>query len=152
MDLSNIDGTLNPIVFYPAFPHIAKKIFAHLDNKSLSNCMEVAKPWKNCINSISWNEIIKNEGAVKAFEFAIKNGNFKILEILLDDLKPTEGSGNLTDFQMFITEGDFLMMPLITLDNLTPFQYACKNGHFKIVQKLIQKAIELNIPSFAYSK
>ena len=32
------------------FSHIAKQIFEQLDNKSLTNCREVAKSWKKFID------------------------------------------------------------------------------------------------------
>ena len=34
---------LNPVVFYPGFPHIAEKIFDQLDKGSLRSCREVSK-------------------------------------------------------------------------------------------------------------
>ena len=34
---------LNPMVFYPGFPHIAEKIFDQLDRGCLRNCREVSK-------------------------------------------------------------------------------------------------------------
>ena len=36
---------LNPVVFYPGFPHIAEKIFDQLDKRSLRSCREVSKSW-----------------------------------------------------------------------------------------------------------
>ena len=36
---------LNPVVFYPGFPHIAEKIFDQLDKGSLRSCREVSKSW-----------------------------------------------------------------------------------------------------------
>ena len=51
-DASDVDGNknikievppLNPMVFYPGFPHIAEKIFDQLDKGSLRSCREVSK-------------------------------------------------------------------------------------------------------------
>ena len=51
-DSSDVDGnkkikievpSLNPMVFYPEFPHIAEKIFDQLDKGSLRSCREVSK-------------------------------------------------------------------------------------------------------------
>ena len=36
--------TLNPMVFYLGFPHIAENIFDQLDKGSLRSCREVSKP------------------------------------------------------------------------------------------------------------
>ena len=53
-DASDVDGnikvkievpSLNPMVFYPGFPHIAEKIFDQLDKRSLRSCREVSKSW-----------------------------------------------------------------------------------------------------------
>ena len=51
---------LNPVVFYPAFPHIAEKIFDQLDKESLRSCREVSKSWLDSIDNrnLLWNEII----------------------------------------------------------------------------------------------
>ena len=68
---------LNPMVFYPRFPHIPEKIFGLLDKKSLKHCREVAKSWQNCIDNrnLLWNKIAEDEGSNEAFQFACKNGN-----------------------------------------------------------------------------
>ena len=36
---------LNPMVFYPGFPHIAEEIIDQLDKGSLRSCREVSKSW-----------------------------------------------------------------------------------------------------------
>ena len=41
---------LNPMAFYPGFPHIVEQIFQHMDEKSLSNCRVVSKSWLDCID------------------------------------------------------------------------------------------------------
>ena len=53
-DASDVDGNkkikikvppLNPLIFYPGFPHVAEKIFDQLDKGSLRSCREVSKSW-----------------------------------------------------------------------------------------------------------
>ena len=53
---------LNPLVFYPRFPHIVENIFKQLDKKSLSNCKEVAKSWQTPIDDMKlpWVQIGKS--------------------------------------------------------------------------------------------
>ena len=48
---------LNPSVFYQGFAHVAEQIFKKLDNKSLTNCREVSKSWRDCIDdrNLSWS-------------------------------------------------------------------------------------------------
>ena len=36
---------LNPMVFYPGFPHITEQIFDRLDKVSLKSCRKVSKSW-----------------------------------------------------------------------------------------------------------
>ena len=81
---------LNPMMFYARFSHIAEQIFAHLDNKSLSNCREIAKSWQECIDgrNIFWPKIVQKIDAVKAFETACKNGHSKLAEMLLKKHMP----------------------------------------------------------------
>ena len=66
--------TLNPMLFYPAFPHIAEKIFDHLDQNSLKKSREVTKPWQNCIDThnILWKKLVKKENGNNAFQQALK--------------------------------------------------------------------------------
>ena len=44
--------SLNPMVFYPGFPHIAEKIYNQFDKESLKSCREVSKSW---LNRYSWS-------------------------------------------------------------------------------------------------
>ena len=46
--------------FILRFPHIAEKIFEQLDDKSLTNCREVTKPWQKFIDdlNLTWIRIV----------------------------------------------------------------------------------------------
>ena len=44
-EIENNVPLLNPMVFYPAFPHIVERIFDQLDRGSLGSCREVSKSW-----------------------------------------------------------------------------------------------------------
>ena len=50
---------LNPLDFYPQYPHIINQIFEKLDNRSFANCIEVSKLWHEKIknNRASWIRI-----------------------------------------------------------------------------------------------
>ena len=120
-------SALNPMVFYPGFPHIAEKIFKKLDNKSLKNCREVAKTWQNCIDNrgILWNKIVKREFRNKLFHLACINGNSKIAEILLKSylvikFDPNAISGINGEYNNW------------DIPWRTPFQWASWNGHSNI--------------------
>ena len=41
---------LNPMVFYPGFPHIAELIFKEMDKKSLKVCRLLSKLWQEYID------------------------------------------------------------------------------------------------------
>lgn len=48
-------------IFISRLPHVAEEILEQLDEKSLRNCKEVAKPWQTCIDdkNLFWIRIIK---------------------------------------------------------------------------------------------
>ena len=121
---------LNPMVFYPGFPHIAEKIFDQLDRGSLGSCRELSKLWLEGIDNrnLLWSEIVKEEGSNKAFQFACKNGNAKMLEMLFQ--KPTEFK---IDFNAKNSRKQ------------TAFHHVCKNGNSKIAKMLLQKSKDLKI-------
>ena len=81
---------LNPMVFYPRFPHIVKKIFKFLDMESLKNSRNVAKPWQEYIDNQNflWNKIANTLGANEAFQLACKNGHLKMVNMLMQ--KPSK--------------------------------------------------------------
>ena len=115
---------LNPINFYPGFPHIAEKIFQKLDNNTLQTSREVAKIWQSSIDNtdVLRNKIFKRERSDEFFRLSCINGHSKTTELLLKnyqklkiDLNATCGiSGNYIRF------------------GKTAFQWACWNGHLKI--------------------
>ena len=41
---------LNPLFFYPQFPHIPEQIFKNLDKESIRNCRKVSKSMKEAID------------------------------------------------------------------------------------------------------
>ena len=83
---------LNPMVFHTRFSHVTEKIFAHLDEASISNCREIAKSWQESIDNrnILWLKIVQKRGANEAFQLACKNGHSKMAIMLLK--KPEEFS------------------------------------------------------------
>ena len=74
---------LNPMTFYPGFPHIAEKIFGHMDEKTLGNCREVAKSWLNCIEdkNIFWKKAIKEKKYNKILRWCCEFCHSGIFEI-----------------------------------------------------------------------
>ena len=121
---------LNPMVFYPGFPHIAEKIFDQLDRGCLRNCREVSKSWLESIDNrnLLWNEIVKDEGGNKAFLFACKNGHSKMLEMLFQ---------KFTEFNIdFNAQGKF---------GRTAFHLVCQKGPSNVAEMFLQKSAELNI-------
>ena len=121
---------LNPVVFYPAFPHIAEKIFAQLDKRSLRSCRKVSKSWLDIIDNrnLLWNEILRNENGKKAFRLACKNGHTKILGMLFQ---------KSAEFNIDFNAKDFLKR--------TAFHLACVNGHLKIAEMIKQKSADFGI-------
>ena len=94
----NLDGKndkrvvpLNPMVFFARFSHITEQIFAHLDNKSLSNCREVKKSWQKFIdeNNIVWIRIVNIPSVPKNgntfLHIATRTGQIGITELILSE-------------------------------------------------------------------
>ena len=81
---------LNPLDFHPRFQHITENIFKSLDKRSLSNCREVAKTWKNAIDSKSlpWILIVKAPSIQKYMytypHVAAKTGQVEIFEKIME--------------------------------------------------------------------
>ena len=112
-------STLNPLVFYPRFPHIVEKIFHFLEIKTLKDFRRIAKRWQEYIDNqnLLWNKIANKLGGNMAFKLACTNGHLKMVNFLVQ--KPSK-----FDIQQNTKSH--------------AFQMACKNGHFKVAELLIQ--------------
>ena len=81
---------LNPLDFHPRFQHITENIFKRLDKRSLANCREVGKTWKNVIDSknLSWILIIEVPSIQKYkntyLHIAAKTGQLEVLEKIME--------------------------------------------------------------------
>ena len=121
---------LNPLIFDRQFTHIVKEIFEQLDKKSLSNCREVSKLWRNCINrkNISWTQIINIPRDLKDKDIylhvAAKTGHLEMFNHIFKN-EASKNPGNEYDE--------------------TPFHVACQFGHVNIAELLLQKSTELDI-------
>ena len=106
---------LNLMVIHPRFPHIVEKVFAFFDKSTLKICRKVAKPWQNYIDNrnLLWNMIVEEQGPNKAFQTASKNGNSKVVEVLIQNSKK---------FNLDLNS-----------NVAAAFQMTCKNGHSKMV-------------------
>ena len=66
---------LNPMAFYPRFPHIAEQIFEKIKKESLKICRLLSKSWLQYIDNqnLLWKKIVEDEKEVpnKAFRKAI---------------------------------------------------------------------------------
>ena len=120
-------------VFIQKMSHVADQIFKQLDNRSLVNCKEVSRSWQKYIEkkNFSWIRIVTipkvkiGNHSIKhaALHIAAKTGQLKIFEIILEN----QGDINHMDKQ------------------LTPLHLVCANGHFKLVQFLLQRVHKLGV-------
>jgi len=112
------------------FPHIAQKIFEHLDNESLALCREVAISWQDFIDdkNLSWIRIVNIPTVLQDddtyLHVAARTGHKKMFEIIFEN----EGVKN----------------PQNSI-GVTPFHESCEYGHIKIAKLIIQKSKECNI-------
>ena len=112
------------------YPHVGEQIFKSMDTPGLVDCLEVSQTWKE----LAGNVLMKRwKGKIysKMYE-ACKNGETKIVKILLERCTPEECGLNIRD------DGGY-----------TPFMMACKNGHKDVVKLLLDNSegIDLNIKS-----
>ena len=122
---------LNPMAFYPGFPHIAEQIFKQMNKESIRKCRLLSKSWQECIDNqdLLWIKIIEDEDSTnKAFQSAYKNGHSKMVEFLIQ--KSVKFNINLNAKGVY---------------SWTAFQFACKEGHSKIAEILVQKSNEFRI-------
>ena len=121
---------LNPMAFYPRFPHIAEQIFEKIKKESLKICRLLSKSWLQYIDNqnLLWNKMIENEDSNKVFQSACKNGHSKMAAFLIeksDELKIDLNAGDRNGW--------------------TAFHWICYNDHSKILEILVQKSVEFNI-------
>merc|ERR1712062_355592 len=102
-------------------PHVAEQIFESIETQELIECLKVSETWK----ILAENVLIKRWKG-KMFE-ACKNGQTKIVQLLLEHYDPEESGLNIKD----------------TLGRTT-LMIACKNGHKDVVQLLLDNS-ERNI-------
>ena len=154
-------------IFCTRFLHIAENIFDQLDDKSLSNCREVAKQWQKCIDkkASSWIRIVKIPKIPKNgdtyLHVAAKTGQAKFFNLILEneDIIDSNNNENVTPFQLACERGhsniikvliekfDPIKMNFNKKDNhgQTGFHVACKNGHSKTVDMLILESTKLKL-------
>ena len=160
---------LNPMVFYPSFPHVVEKIFNQFDKGSLRSCRKVSKSWLDHIDhrNLLWSKIVKNaNGGIKAFKFACRYDRSKILEMLFEksaeykiDYNDTGWGAEWTGFHVGCKYGHLKIVEMIIeksakfniklnakdIDEKTGFHLACENGHSRIAEMMVQKSAEFKI-------
>ena len=121
---------LNPMDFYPRFPHITKQIFQQLDNMSLVTCREISKQWKTSIDdyNLLWLRIINVPSILQNgdtyLHLAAKTGQQEIFEFLLETEETKNPKNHLGE---------------------TPFHTCCRYGHVNLLDIFSKILIELNI-------
>ena len=130
-------ANLSPLVFYPRFAHVTEQIFEQLDQKSLSNCKEVSKSWKEIIDhkNLPWIQIVN-------LPKILQNG-----ETYLHHAAKTGQS----EVFVKILEGETVKNPKNNSDT-TPFHHVCFHGHLKIAKMLVHRSTDFNIDLNAKDK
>ena len=108
-------------------PHIGEQIFESIETEELIKCLKVSETWK----ILAENVLVKRWKG-KMFE-ACKNGEAKIVQLLLERFNCEESGMNIRD-----NYGN------------TPLMEACANGHKEIVQLFLdnsERNIDLNARS-----
>ena len=108
-------------VFSLGIPHLSELIFDSIDTPGLFKCLEVSQTWK----VLALNVLLKRWKG-KMFK-ACKNGETKVVQLLLEYCNSEESGLNIKDNNRF-----------------TALMVACKNGHIEII-KLFLDSSERNI-------
>ena len=117
------------------FPHIAEGIFEGLDDQSLTSCRLVEKSWKNLIDgrNYPWERIVKKRNLEQRWEhgntylhLASKYGQPEMFENIFKE-EIQKNPRNPKNYGM------------------TPFHFACENGHIRIAEFIMKSSIENNI-------
>ena len=161
---------LNPMAFYPGFPHIAELIFKEMDKKSLKVCRLLSKSWQEYIDdrNLLWKKIMEYEDPNRAFQSACNNGHFKMAEFLIQkstelniDLNANDETfgrgtafhlachiGNSNIAEMLVQKSADFNIDLNALDGVsckTAFHLACESGNLNIVEMIIHNSAEFSI-------
>ena len=105
-------------------PHVGEQIFELIETQDLTKYLEVSETWKVLVENV----LIKRWKG-KLFE-AYKNGETKVVQVLLERCNAEESGLNTKDFI-----------------GRTTLMVACKNGHKDVVQLLLdnsERNIDLN--------
>ena len=117
-------------VLITRFPHISQQIFEQLDKKTLGKSREVKKSWKEYVDEkdLQWIQIVNIPTILKHgntyLHVAARTGQSAVFEIILDSEEIKNPRNK---------------------EHETPFHIASKYGHWRIVELLILKSIDLNI-------
>ena len=120
--------SLNAII-NRGIPHVAELIFESIDTPELLSCMEVSETWKELMAKY----VLMQRWKGKMFE-ACKNGQTKVVQLLLEFYNSEESGLNRRDFF-----------------GRTTLMIACKNGHTDVVQLLLDNSegdIDLNTRTY----
>ena len=112
-------------------PHVAKKIFEHVDINGLVQCLYVSGTWRQLAEEVLMNRLSETDGYGRTpFMFACENGHKYVVKLLLDY------SGT--------QEIDFNQQSSV---ERTAFMLACKRGHLEVIRLLLyhseSKSIDL---------
>ena len=120
---------MDPIAFYPGFPHITELIFQNVGMDSLKSCRLVSKSWLEYIDNqnLLWDKVIDVQNANQAFQSACNDGFPNMVKFLIK---------KSTDFKIDLNYRSEVH------SFQTPFYLACLKGHSKVVEILVQESSE----------
>ena len=149
------------------FPHIGQGIFEQLDNKNLTKCRKISKPWSNFIDnqkfywkrriqryrgsmqqySNQWNKVLKNTRweNVRALCIAVEyffKYSLGFERQLPSPLHIAAGQGYLQLFKYIV--GKTGEQNTANCNGNTPFHLAAANGHLAICSFIIENIEDKN--------
>ena len=126
---------VNPMNFYPGFPHIAEQIFDNMDKRSLKTSRFLSKSWQEYIDdqNLLWKKIFEHEDSNKTFQIACFKGHSKKAEFLILN----SANFNIDLNTKFKKNNNFY--------GKTAFHLACLYGMTSTVEMVLKKAKSFKI-------
>ena len=149
------------------FEHLSEKIYANLDDKSLSKCKEVSRPWYTYISNLKCFQIRLIQGILKPFQVneqewskVLLNANSKTIWDIKESVLQFLQTKNqdfycfLAPLHVFAAIGNMNLLDTfykkavnkLPKDNFgcTPLYYAAKYNQINICQFIISNEANIN--------
>ena len=122
------------------FPHIGQAIFKELDNKSLTKCRKISKPWSNFIANQRFYWIRR----IQRYKENMKQFRKQWKKVLLNKTTVKNVKAQCSVYECFFNCIENLTNEI----QLSPLQIAARIGDLKLFKCIVQKTGDQNTADF----